>query len=151
MELFLLLLQKPFAELIEPATLFKIPQERIHFLLKVLAPLSNPDCPLLFFEGLEQSARASGASWLQTMWMVMLPLLRPAIVAAWLMLFVIFIRELGATILLYASGTETISVALVQLSERSFGYVAALAIVQIGLLLGAFALFKRTGASILEG
>jgi iron(III) transport system permease protein len=100
---------------------------------------------------LEQSARASGASWLQTMWMVMLPLLRPAIVAAWLMLFVIFIRELGATILLYASGTETISVALVQLSERSFGYVAALAIVQIGLLLGAFALFKRTGASILEG
>jgi len=100
---------------------------------------------------LEQSARASGASWLQTMWMVMLPLLRPAVVAAWLMLFVIFIRELGATILLYASGTETISVALVQLSERSFGYVAALAIVQIALLLGAFALFKRTGASILEG
>jgi iron(III) transport system permease protein len=100
---------------------------------------------------LEQSARASGATWLQTMWMVTLPLVRPAIVAAWLMLFVIFVRELGATILLYASGTETISVALVQLSERSFGYVAALAIVQIALLLGAFALFKRTGASILEG
>jgi iron(III) transport system permease protein len=100
---------------------------------------------------LEQSARASGATWLQTMWMVVLPLVRPAIIAAWLMLFVIFVRELGATILLYASGTETISVALVQLSERSFGYVAALAIVQIALLLGAFALFKRTGASILEG
>jgi iron(III) transport system permease protein len=100
---------------------------------------------------LEQSARASGATWLQTMWMVVLPLVRPAIIAAWLMLFVIFIRELGATILLYASGTETISVALVQLSERSFGYVAALAIVQIALLLGAFTLFKRTGASILEG
>ena len=100
---------------------------------------------------LEQSARASGATWLQTMWLVVLPLVRPAIIAAWLMLFVIFIRELGATILLYASGTETISVALVQLSERSFGYVAALAIVQIVLLLAAFALFKRTGASILEG
>jgi iron(III) transport system permease protein len=85
------------------------------------------------------------------MWFVVLPLVRPAIIAAWLMLFVIFIRELGATILLYASGTETISVALVQLSERSFGYVAALAIVQIVLLLAAFALFKRTGASILEG
>ena len=52
---------------------------------------------------------------------VLLPLLLPAIIAAWLMLFVIFIRELGATILLYAQGTETISVALVLLSEHSSG------------------------------
>ena len=43
---------------------------------------------------LEQSARASGASWLQTMRYVLVPLLLPAIIAAWLMLFVIFIREL---------------------------------------------------------
>jgi len=76
---------------------------------------------------LEQSARASGASWLQTMRYVLLPLLLPAIIAGWLMLFVIFIRELGATILLYAQGTETISVALVVLSEHSIGRVAALA------------------------
>ena len=80
---------------------------------------------------LEQSARASGATWLQTMRYVVLPLLRPAIIAAWLMLFVIFIRELGATILLYAQGTETISVVLVILSERNFGYVAALAVMQL--------------------
>ena len=66
---------------------------------------------------------------------VLLPLLLPAIIAAWLMLFVIFIRELGATILLYAQGTETISVALVVLSERSSGYVAALAVIQLMLLL----------------
>jgi iron(III) transport system permease protein len=98
---------------------------------------------------LEESARASGATWLQTMREIVVPLIRPAVIAAWLMLFVIFVRELGATILLYASGTETISVALVVLSERSFGYVAALAIVQVILLLGAFYFFKRTGASIL--
>ena len=66
---------------------------------------------------LEQSARTSGASWLQTMRHVVVPLLRPSLVAAWLMLFVIFIRELGATILLYAQGTETISVAMVVLSD----------------------------------
>ena len=30
-------------------------------------------------------------------------------IRCWLMLFVIFIRELGATILLYAQGTETIN------------------------------------------
>lgn len=99
---------------------------------------------------LEQSARAHGASWLQTMRYVMIPLLRPAIVATWLMLFVIFIRELGATILLYAQGTETISVALVVLGDRNFGYVAALAIAQVVLLLGALVLFGRTGAAVLD-
>jgi len=99
---------------------------------------------------LEQSARVSGADWLQTMRYVVVPLLAPAIVAAWLMLFVIFIRELGATILLYAQGTETISVALVVLSERSFGYVAALAVIQLMLLLIAFSLFRATRASLIQ-
>ncbi|MBI3513073.1 MAG: iron ABC transporter permease [Proteobacteria bacterium] len=99
---------------------------------------------------LEQSARASGASWLQTMRLIVLPLLRPAIVAAWLMLFVIFVRELGATILLYAQGTETISVALVILSERSSGYVAALAVIQLVLLVIAFTIFRLTRTSIVQ-
>jgi iron(III) transport system permease protein len=99
---------------------------------------------------LEQSARASGAGWLQTMRFVLVPLVKPAIVAAWLMLFVIFIRELGATILLYAQGTETISVALVILSERSSGYAAALAMIQLALLLTAFVLFRVTRASLTQ-
>lgn len=100
---------------------------------------------------LEQSARSSGASWPQTMRLIVLPLLRPALIAAWLMLFVIFIRELGATILLYAQGTETISVAMVVLSERSSGYVAALAVVQLLMLLAAFALFRLTRTSLSQG
>ena len=100
---------------------------------------------------LEQSARASGASWLQTMLFVLLPLLLPSIIAAWLMLFVIFIRELGATILLYAQGTETISVALVILSEHSAASMTALAVVQLVLLLGAFVFFRLTRVSLVQG
>jgi iron(III) transport system permease protein len=99
---------------------------------------------------LEQSARASGASWWQTMRYVLLPLLKPALIAAWLMLFVIFVRELGSTILLYGQGTETISVALVALGDRNFGFVAALAMVQLVLLLSAFALFRLTRASLVQ-
>jgi iron(III) transport system permease protein len=99
---------------------------------------------------LEESARASGATWLQTMRMVVLPLIWPAVLAAWLMLFVIFIRELGATILLYAQGTETISVAMVIMGEMNFGYVAALAMIQAALLFGAFVLFRLTRRSVLE-
>ena len=96
---------------------------------------------------LEESARASGASWLQAMRYVMAPLVMPALVAAWLMLFVIFVRELGATMLLYADGTETISVALVLLSERSSGHVAALAVIQLVLLLMAFSLVRAARVS----
>lgn len=99
---------------------------------------------------LEQIARTSGANWNQTMWHIVVPLLRPSLVASWLMLFVIFIRELGATILLYAQGTETISVAMVVLSERSSGYVAALAVVQLILLLAAFAIFHFSRASLFQ-
>lgn len=97
---------------------------------------------------LEESARTSGASWAQAMWFILLPLLRPALVAAWIMLFVVFIRELGASILLYTSGTETLSVAMVLLSENSAGYVAALALVQLILLLVAFVAFRLTRAQL---
>ena len=99
---------------------------------------------------LEESARANGASWTQTMRFILLPLLRPALIAAWIMLFIIFIRELGASILLYASGTETISIAMLLLSENSVGYVAALALVQLVLLLGGFTLFRLTKVSAIQ-
>lgn len=99
---------------------------------------------------LEESARASGASWLQAMRAVTAPLVMPALVAAWVMLFVIFIRELGATMLLYADGTETISVALVILSERGSPYVAALAVIQLVLLLMALALVRAARVSLLR-
>jgi iron(III) transport system permease protein len=99
---------------------------------------------------LEQSARASGATWLQTMRYVLLPLLLPAMIAAWLLLFVIFIRELGATILLYAQGTETISVALVILSETGAANMTALAVIQLVMLIAAFVMFRLTRASLLQ-
>ena len=65
------------------------------------------------------------------------------------MLFVIFIRELGATILLYAQGTETISIAMVVLGERGLTLVATLAIIQATLLATAFLLSRRMHSSLL--
>ena len=87
-------------------------------------------------KSLDEASLTLGARTFTTVRRIVLPLLRPALVAAWLMLFVIFIRELGATMLLFAQGTETISVAMVILSERSSGYVAALAIIQLLLQIG---------------
>ena len=99
---------------------------------------------------LEQSARSCGATWWQTMRMVIIPLARPGLIATWLMLFIILVRELGSTILLYGQGTETISVAMLLLSEQNFLYVAALAIVQVGLLSLAFGLLSANSKSLFQ-
>jgi iron(III) transport system permease protein len=99
---------------------------------------------------LEQMARASGASWRQTMRHIVLPLLRPSLIMTWLILFAIFIRELGATILLYSQHSETISVVLVAMSDRDPGYAAALAVVQLVLLLIAFAMSRLSRAPLIE-
>ena len=99
---------------------------------------------------LEQSARSCGATWWQTLRMVVIPLSRPGLIATWLMLFIILVRELGSTILLYGQGTETISVAMLLLSEQNFLYVAALAIVQVALLSLAFALLSRNSKSLFQ-
>jgi iron(III) transport system permease protein len=99
---------------------------------------------------LEESARANGATWEQTIRLILIPLLRPALIAAWIMLFIIFVRELGASILLYASGTETISIAMLLLSENSAGYVAALALVQLVLLLIGFLILRLTRSPLVN-
>lgn len=91
---------------------------------------------------LKQIARTSGATWNQTVWGIVVPLIRPSLLTTWLILFVVFFRELGATILLYAQGTETIGVGMMVLSEASPGEAAALALVQMSVLLLAFLLFQ---------
>jgi iron(III) transport system permease protein len=91
---------------------------------------------------LEQSARVSGAGWTATARRVLVPLLKPSLAAAWVMLFVIFVRELSTSVLLYRGGTEVMSVALLVLSERNLSYTAAYALLQTVLLLGVVGLFS---------
>jgi iron(III) transport system permease protein len=56
---------------------------------------------------LEESARISGAGWLTTMWRVYWPLLRPGLVAAWLLLFITFMREVSMSLLLACATCRT--------------------------------------------
>ncbi len=97
---------------------------------------------------LEQAARVSGADWNQIARQIAMPLSRPSLVASWLMLVVIFIRELGTTILLCTPGSETISVAMAVVGDRGPGFAAALALVQMAMLLLAFAIFSLIRAPL---
>jgi iron(III) transport system permease protein len=81
---------------------------------------------------LEEAARIVGASQLEALRRVLLPLARPGLAVAFLLVFIPSLGELSATILLYSSGAETISVAVFRLNELGqLEVVAALAVFTI--------------------
>jgi len=67
---------------------------------------------------LEESAAMSGASWGTTFWRVILPLLKPGLVAGFIYVMIVSIRELSSSILLYSPGTEVVSVVIWELWEN---------------------------------
>jgi iron(III) transport system permease protein len=80
---------------------------------------------------LEESATASGATWAQAARNVVVPLMMPALFAAWIYIFLITIRELSMALLLYSPGSEVISVVIWELWEN--GQVGTLAAYSLGI------------------
>ncbi len=62
---------------------------------------------------LEECARVCGASWIRQMRTISLPLLRPGLAAAWLLIFIASIRELGASIFLMGPNSKVVSPAII--------------------------------------
>ncbi len=85
---------------------------------------------------LEEAARITGASWGRTIRLILLPMARPGLLAAWLLVFIPALSELSATILLYSSGTETIAVAIFRLRDLGqLEVVSALCVFTIVIIL----------------
>jgi iron(III) transport system permease protein len=85
---------------------------------------------------LEDSSQMCGASWFTTMRRILIPLVKPGILAGWMLLFLIFMRELDASILLYAEGSEVMSVTLFLLLEDSPApQIAAYSMIQAMIML----------------
>jgi iron(III) transport system permease protein len=59
---------------------------------------------------LEESASMSGASWSTTFRRILLPLLKPGMLAGWIYVVIVSIRELSSSILLYSPGNEVVSI-----------------------------------------
>ncbi|OGL66073.1 MAG: hypothetical protein A3J27_01215 [Candidatus Tectomicrobia bacterium RIFCSPLOWO2_12_FULL_69_37] len=95
-------------------------------------------------EELDQSSRMAGASWLTTLKRVTIPLLKPGIFAGWILLFVIFLRELSISIILYSTGTETLSVGVYYLTNfENEPLTSALSVAQSVVLLLCVYFFRR--------
>jgi iron(III) transport system permease protein len=97
---------------------------------------------------LEEAARVSGRGLVQTVRLVIVPLLRPGMISGWLILFVMFMREVAISNLLYEGGNSTLSVALRSLSSlEPDGVVAAFTLMQIVLFLLIAGLALLAGGS----
>lgn len=78
---------------------------------------------------LEESAMMSGANWFQIMRKIIIPLIIPSLVSAWLYVFLITIRELAMAMLLYAPGKQVLSVTIWELwNDGRIGELAAFVI-----------------------
>ncbi len=83
-------------------------------------------------ESLEEGAQMSGATRYQTIRDILLPLLKPGLVASWFLVFMPSLRELTISVLLWSVGNETIGVSVFNLSEGGqMQYAAAMGVLLI--------------------
>ena len=80
----------------------------------------------------DRAARAAGAGWWTIARRILLPILRPALLAAFVLMFVTLLNDYDPVVFLQKPGTEIIGVTMLQYFQRGVaGPVAALAVVQI--------------------
>ncbi len=90
---------------------------------------------------LEEAARVAGASWLQTMARINLPLIRQGVGYAWVLVFLGVIPELSASIILRQLGNDTVATILLDLWGGAGGFQRAAALGTVMFLLTAFVFF----------
>jgi len=98
---------------------------------------------------LEESAQTSGATWWQTFRRVNLPLLMPGLLAGWLYIVMVSVRELSSSILLYSPGNEVLSILIWEQWENGqFTELASLGVLMVLALVILVAVAQRLGAKV---
>ena len=97
----------------------------------------NSASMLQIHKELEESAAMSGASWSMTFRRVVLPLLKPGLLAGFIYVMIVSIRELSSSILLYSPGTEVVSIMIWELWQNGqYVELSALGVMMIVALFG---------------
>ncbi|MCL6552143.1 MAG: iron ABC transporter permease [Firmicutes bacterium] len=92
---------------------------------------------------LEEAARISGARPLEAFRDIVLPIIRPSLVAGWLLAFIPAVAELTLSILLFSVGNETLGVVIFGLHDEGKIALSAALAVLVTTLLVAFNLLAR--------
>jgi iron(III) transport system permease protein len=96
---------------------------------------------------LEEAGQMSGASWWTTFRRITLPLLRPGLVAGFIYIFVVSVRELSASVLLATKDSVVLSILVLDLYDSGkYASVAALGVMMIvGLIVIVAVVNKLSG------
>jgi iron(III) transport system permease protein len=83
---------------------------------------------------LEESSLVCGASHLTTLRRIIVPLLVPGIVSAWILMASMFVRELTLSVVLSRPGTEVLAIQILRFSDDGlWGKLSALGIIMIAI------------------
>ena len=86
-------------------------------------------------KSLDECGQVCGASWVYRLRTITAPLLRPGLLAAWLLIFVASVRELGASILLMGPDSKVMTPAIVEAwFSTSSELTAAMALIQTAVI-----------------
>jgi iron(III) transport system permease protein len=81
---------------------------------------------------LEESSRVSGGGMFYTLRRIIIPLLIPGIVSAWILMATMFVRELSVSVVLSRPGNEVLAVQILRFAEDGlWGKLSALGILMI--------------------
>ena len=94
-------------------------------------------------DSMEEAAQAAGAGRLRTVRDITLPLLRPGMVAGWILIFISAFNELTVSVLIWTSGSETIGVWIFLMQDSGHtGRAAALAVLTLPVILVLYAAMR---------
>jgi iron(III) transport system permease protein len=93
---------------------------------------------LALHKELEESAAMSGASWQTTFQRIILPLLKPGLIAGWIYVVIVSVRELSGSILLYSPDSEVVSIMIWEYWQN--GQYVELAALGVMLIVALFCL-----------
>jgi iron(III) transport system permease protein len=95
-------------------------------------------------KSLEECARVCGAGWVYQMRTVTLPLLKPGILAAWLLIFMACVRELGTSVFLMGPNARVIAPSIVAaFASSGTELTAAMALIQTATVVVALVILFR--------
>jgi iron(III) transport system permease protein len=98
---------------------------------------------------LEESAQVAGAGWWQSFRRVVLPLLTPGLMAGWIYIATISVRELSSSLLIYSPGNEVLAVSMWFLyNEARTNELSALSVIIMAALVVIVAIAYKLGSRV---
>jgi iron(III) transport system permease protein len=97
---------------------------------------------------LDEAARSAGAGWWTAITRIVLPNVRPALLASFILMFISILNDYDPALFLVTPGHELMGVTMLQFQQKgTTGPVAAMAMVQVAITIVAIAFATRVFAT----